>query len=105
MATGTILDMFQPDTAEVAGTQRVERITNEPYDQQIRYSGMSVIDAMLSAGRDKLVELASGTAVGQNIIQTAIAQQQQNFWQQYGTLILLGGAVLLFLVGMAFGRR
>lgn len=105
MATGTILDMFMPQTAETVGTQRVERIANEPYDQQIRNAGMSVLDAMLSSARDKVVELASGTAIGQSILQTAQQQQQQQQITAWGPIILLGIVGLVFLVGMSLGRR
>ena len=68
MATGTILDMFNPQTAEVIGTPRTERIANEPFDVQIRNAGMSVLDALLASARDQVVAIASGTEVGQNLI-------------------------------------
>lgn len=103
--TGTILDMFMPQTAEVAGTQRVERIANEPFDTQIRNSGMSVLDAMFSAARDKAVEIFSGTSVGQDLIGAAQAQQQQQTIQKAAPWILLGIVALVFWFGMALGRR
>ncbi len=104
MATGTILDMFMPQTAETVGTQRVERIANEPYDVQIRNSGMSVMDAMLSAARDKIVEIAAGTETGQALGQALVQQQAQQKLQQYGPLILIGLLVVVFFAGRALSR-
>ena len=105
MATGTILDMFMPPTAETVGTPRVDRIANEPYEQQIRQSGMSVLDAMLSAARDKVVEIASGTSIGQDLLASAQQQQQASFFQKWGTLLIVGGVALIFVLGMAIGKR
>jgi len=100
----TVLDMFLPQTAEQVGTQRVERIANEPYDAQIRNSGLSVLDAMFSAAKDRVIELASGTAVGQDIIATAKRQQIEQGITQYGPLILIGLLILVFFVGRAVSR-
>src|SRR6266851_1180697 len=77
VATGTILDMFNPQGAETIGTMRVTAIADQPFDQQIRNAGLSVMDAMLSSAKDQVVALATGTAVGQDLIATAKAQQQQ----------------------------
>jgi hypothetical protein len=104
VATGTLFDMFLPNTAENVGTPRVERIANEPFDTQIRNSGLSVMDAMLSAARDKVVEIASGTAVGQDLIAAAQQQQQQAAVQKYAPLILIGILILVFFAGRAFSR-
>lgn len=104
MATGTILDLFNPQTAEVIGTPRTERIANEPFDQQIRNSGMSVLDALLSSARDQVVALAAGTTVGQNLIATAQAQQQQATVQKWMPLIVIGAVVALILIGMGLRR-
>lgn len=99
MATGTILDMFMPPTAETVGTVRTQRIADEPYTDQIRNAGMSVMDAMLSAARDKVVELASATEAGQNLIRTAAQQQTQQQIQKWGPFILIGLVVAAFLMG------
>lgn len=106
MATqaGTILDMFNPQTAEVIGTPRTERIANEPFDVQIRNSGMSVLDALLSSARDQVVTLAAGTQAGQDLIANARAQQQQQTIQKWGPIILVALIGFVFLLGMGFRR-
>lgn len=98
----TIMDILFPTPAEVNGTQRVDRIATEPIDQQIRDSGLSVLDAMLVAAKDQVVALAAGTQVGQSLI----AQARQQQVQQYQPLIVIGLLVAAVIVGaMFFGRR
>ena len=104
MATGTVLDMFMPATAEVVGGQRVDRIAEEPYTTQIRNSGMSVLDAMFSAGRDRLVEMAAGTQVGQDIIANVKQQQINQGLTKYGPLFLIGLLVAVFFIGRSLSR-
>src|SRR5260221_3877290 len=104
MATGTILDMFAPQTAETIGTMRVTAIADQPCDQQIRNAGMSVMDAMLASAKDQVVALATGTAVGQNLIASAQAQQQQAALQKWGPLILIGLIIVGVLIGFGFRR-
>jgi hypothetical protein len=97
--------MFAPQPAEVIGTMRTERIANEPYDQQIRNAGLSVIDAMLASARDNVVAIASGTAVGQELIRTVTQQQTDAAIQKWSPLILIGLVVVAFMVGAALFRR
>jgi hypothetical protein len=97
--------MFAPQPAEVIGTMRTERIANEPYDQQIRNAGLSVVDAMLTSARDNVVAIASGTAVGQEVIRTVTQQQTDAAMQKWGPLVLIGFVVAAFMIGAALFRR
>lgn len=102
--SNTIMDMFVPVTAETAGTPRTAAITNVPYDTQIRNSGLSVLDAMFSAARDKVIEIAAGTEAGQQVIATAQQQATANMIQQYGPLILIVLLIGAFMFGSFFRR-
>jgi len=96
--------MFNPQGAETIGTMRVTAIADQPFNQQIRNAGMSVMDAMLSSAKDQVVALATGTAVGQDLIATAKAQQTQAAVQKWGPLILIGLVILGVLIGFGFRR-
>lgn len=105
MATGTILDMFSPQSAEVIGTMRTQRIADDPYTEQIRNAGMSVLDAMLTGARDKVVEIASGTQIGQSFIQEAKRQEVQNMLGTWGPLLLIALVGVGIMAMMMLRRR
>jgi hypothetical protein len=89
-------DLFFPQPADQVGTQRVEAINNQPFDTQIRNAGQSVIDAMLGAAQDQIVNLAAGTQAGQNVI----ANYKQQQLQQWMPLILIGGLIAVVVLLM-----
>lgn len=101
----SILQSIFPSGAPSSGnsTARVDRIANEPIDQQIRNAGGDVLTAMLDAGINKTIELGANTDTGQALISNYRNQQAAQY-APWGVLIIIIILVMGFAGGRIFGK-